>query len=532
MARQKNNTTQATRIEKTKSVSGSVETKPTIEKGKPLPKVWIYGLGFLLLYIFCTLIYGDVFSRAAHENFVSTDATQMKFVLDQTWGNLYWIGRFLLLVYKNLWLGGLCLATVLTLTAFLLDRAFACRRNWTGIGFIIPLAELAYLVYLGTSLYHIGEPARLTVIPVCALLVSCVIATVAWLLRKPKAEDEDAKKLPSPIGAVAAASVYALLIAGSYFFCHNEMLHARMKNNVDAENWDAVIADGLSTRHPDRTVGAYYAIALLQKDQLIERLFEFSFNYKDTRLTEKHQNESTLYTADANFYAGLTNMAYENCMNLTMLSGPRLHLLKRMAQCAILNGEAQLARKYLRIISEMPFEQDFVEKHSRLVDKDSLIMAEPVLARIVSLRPREVKFEQQFRQPAFLGYNVGLLSGSDPTLITSTAACLYSKNLPLTLTRAEILQQKQILPLIVQQAVAIASITDKSVKQRFPNISNFVYSEVSRFANQAVPLLGNKEKMREELEEKWRGTYLYYYYCMNAPKTKDAHKAEDKGGVN
>ncbi len=535
-----------------------------------------YAVGFVLLWLFCTVVYGDVFVRAARENFVSTNPTLMKFVTDQTWGSLYLVGRWLLLVYKNVWLGGTAMACVLTLTALLFDRAFGCRKRWAGVFFIVPVAELAYLLYIGTSLYHIGEPARVTVIPVCGLLVACIVGTVSWLLRKNKLEvekpsaeaekaapdaeksrcdlekspkeslrtlTEEKKNKPTPEeatkrqprmvpGMVAVCVACGLLIAGAYAFCGKEMLRASMKNDVEDCKWDAVIEQGLSTEHPDRTIATYYTIALLQKGLLLDRLFEFSFNFEDARLTDKSQNEGTLYTLDANFYAGLTNICNENCVNMTVLSGPRLNVLKRMTLCAILNDERELARKYLRIIDEMPFEHDFVEKYSAYVGNEQLILSDPVLSFVLSLRPREERFEQQYRQPAFLGYNVGLLSGSDNTLVTSVAACLYSKNLPLVMTRAEIMQQRQTLPIAVQQAIAIAAIKDKSVYKRFPRISDFVKSQVSRFANQAVPMLNDKEKMRETLKDAWKGSYLYYYYCMNAPKTKEDTKAEDKGGVN
>ncbi len=498
-------------------------------------KVLIYGLGFVLFFLFSTLIYGEVFLRAARESYVSSDPELMKFVADQAWGNLYWLGRYILLVYNNLWLGGLFMAGVLTLTAFMLDRTFCCRGKWAGIGFVVPALEMAWLLYIGTSLYHIGEPARLTVIPMAGVVVVLVMATVAWLLRKNKVCPEKPAAPARPYGALVSLVAFAALVAATYGFCHNEVLSARMKNNLDDRNWDSVIEDGLSASHPDRSIAVSYCAALIQKNLLLERVFEFSFNFAEMRLTNKSQNEATLYCHDANFYAGLVNISYENCINLMVTGGPRLHLLKRMLMCALLNDEQELARKYLRIIDAMPFNHDFVEKYAAFVGNEELILSDPVLRSVVSLRPRAEAFEQQYRQPCFLGYNVGLLSGSDNTLITSAAACLYSKNLPLMMTRANVFQQQgKVLPIPVQQAIAIASIKDKSVRKRFPTVSEFYYQEVSRFANDAVPFLEDKDKtrMREELEEKWKGSYYYYYYCMNAPKMKSETKTEDKGGVN
>ena len=50
--------------------------------------------GFVLLFVFCTFIYGDVFVRAQQDAFVVSDATSMKFLTDTPFGHLFWFGRF------------------------------------------------------------------------------------------------------------------------------------------------------------------------------------------------------------------------------------------------------------------------------------------------------------------------------------------------------------------------------------------------------------------------------------------------------
>ena len=47
----------------------------------------VYVVGFVLLFIFCTLIYGEVFAQIAAENFVCADA----YANDQDWALLYYM---------------------------------------------------------------------------------------------------------------------------------------------------------------------------------------------------------------------------------------------------------------------------------------------------------------------------------------------------------------------------------------------------------------------------------------------------------
>lgn len=77
-----------------------------------------------------------------------------------------------------------------------------------------------------------------------------------------------------------------------------------------------------------------------------------------------------------------------------------------------------------------------------MLDNPALVKDDAELQHVLSLDPREERFEQNYQQPLFLGYNIGLNSGTDATLITSAAACLYSKDLQSFLARAQILAQK------------------------------------------------------------------------------------------
>ena len=131
---------------------------------------------------------------------------------------------------------------------------------------------------------------------------------------------------------------------------------------------------------------------------------------------------------------------------------------QRIPNCEIPIPIKELCERYLHVIDKMPFEGDFCEDlRAKMADPKALV-DDPTIGRILQFLPREQKFEQNFRTPPFLGYNVGVLSGTDETLNTSVAAALYSKDMENIIMRSQYLMQKRTLPLCVQQALVIADV--------------------------------------------------------------------------
>ena len=188
-----------------------------------------------------------------------------------------------------------------------------------------------------------------------------------------------------------------------------------------------------------------------------------------------------------------------------------------MALCAIVNGETLLAKRYMKAIEAVPFESSFVDRYAPMIENPKLVTEDPELLKVLNLAPREVAYEQQFRRPIFLGYNVGLSYGSDQTLITSIASTLYSKDLLRFMNMATVLRQKTggRLPAVVRQAILTYSMTHEEVKQVFPEVCNdrMLQTNFHAFVAEAKPYLKDKAELRKRLKENWLGTYYYYYYC-------------------
>lgn len=499
---------------------------------------WIYGIGFILMWIFTSWTYGDVFSHIAAENYFSFERLPMDFVLRRDGGEVFWVGRFLLLGFQNQWFGGFLLALILTVAAWLSDIPFRHNLGRAGIGFLPSLAALGYMVYRGFNLYVRHEVSVFLIISVGLLLLA---AAFAFLFSRLCRNRDFTIVRTFPTAAVFALCGYGAL---TYFaLTHREdvRLTCRMQNQLDKENWEGMIETARSAQRPTRSMAALHALGLLRSNRLLQELFEIPYDFPELDLEDiGGTNEFPLFLADCNLHAGLVNAAYRTSMENTVLIGPRVSQFKRMAVCAILNGEKKLAKRYLNLIEKMPFEQKFIEKYAPMLEDASLIEQDPTLKSIKELAPLEEKFEQNYPPPAFLGYNSRMLVGSNASLITSIATCLYSKDLDNLLSRAHELRKKTTLPHSVLQALAIAYMKNPNILETFPEITQtMVFNELQAFMGEAVPYLEqqfgtaaekkeeSQEEMRGALKENWMGSYMYYYYCGNlsAPQHQSADHA-------
>ncbi|MCQ2266633.1 MAG: DUF6057 family protein [Bacteroidaceae bacterium] len=504
-----------------------------------------YIVGFVLLAFFCCYEFGPVLRHLAEENYVSLERLPMAYVLRRSLGMLFWVGRFLMLPLQSQWLGGLYVALLLTLSAWLADKSLCLRQQWRGLGFVLPVLVMGWAAYRGYNLYMRNEPSQLILWIWGLLLLTSIGAGISALLLRSadrktdcktncktdcktdcKAGSKEASQMSvRPYGLVVGLVALVTLCGGTYAGRQNLLLSCEMQNLLIDEDWEAMNEAALSARRPDRSVAAFNVIALNQMGQVLERAFELDYDYPTVQLDSiGGMDEGVNYIAECNLHAGLVQPAYHYAMEQLVMSGPRLRYFKLMALTALINNERALCEKMLHVISQMPLQSGYVEHMRELLNDESQRDSEPMIARIRQFLPQEDKFEQNFRTPAFLGYNVGVLAGTDETLNTSVAAALYSKDMENIILRASYLQQKRTLPLCVQQALVIASFKRPGLLDRFPGIDKFVQNEVQNFAIEAAPLSKDKseegkELMRKTLVDNWKGTYMYYYYCGNLNQT-------------
>ncbi|MBQ5840189.1 MAG: hypothetical protein IIW42_09260, partial [Bacteroidaceae bacterium] len=193
----------------------------------------------------------------------------------------------------------------------------------------------------------------------------------------------------------------------------------------------------------------------------------------------------------------------------------------------------EVAKKYLRILSDVPFEKEFVEKYSAYIDNPLLIESEKEMASIRQLEPINDSFENVYPQPAFLGYNSMLTEGrSQRALFNSLAVCMYSKSMPAFMMRTQPLAGT-LPPENISDALCLMSSKDPNVMKQFPQL-NFRLQKLSSSINEMKPYMKDRAKYAKELFPRYKGYYPYYYFFGNLKATRKSPKDQNSStaGVN
>lgn len=496
---------------------------------------------FLFLWVFFSWIYGSVFYICEQNSFFAFNSLLMKNISSMEWGYFILLGRFLLLSFHFPLIGGFILSSILVF--FVLLSCYLCG-NHKRLYFIPLLLVFAFIFFLlnsGYNLFYQRESSIVFIIPVVGLFVVSIFALLKRVLTRTKFKDWYKSEKASALRNNWITSIFIILCLGAlstYALTINQNIRATCKMQVllEDDDYESMIEIAHSVRHPNRGVAAYHAIALQQTGQLLDHEFDIPYQYPIENVknrTNKNDDAITLYSIDGNFFAGLSMTSYHDAMERFVVDGPTIFMLKRLCRAALANHEWNLARKYVYILSYVPFETKTVERFQHLIANPSALAQDATFMKINDLFPMEDSFEQEYQTPLFLGYNVAAGSfRSLEALKASIGACLYTKKMPEFIDRVMVLNG-QSLPVCVEQALALQSYSQPDLRKMFPIEQGYAFKQVVAFAQSACLYLNKREEGAKVLKDEWLQFYPYYYYFENLPpKKKVEYHQLKKEGVN
>ena len=143
----------------------------------------------------------------------------------------------------------------------------------------------------------------------------------------------------------------------------------RMSQAVDAGDWQEVVDVARNSEvPPTRAEVLFRNLALQQLGTSSETMFKFEDSDAEYKSARKHQYLRLMAARQLYYYYGKVNYSYRWCMEDMVEYGLRPTYLQYMTKCALMNGETDLARKYLTELKDAPFRGDFVEKYSAYID--------------------------------------------------------------------------------------------------------------------------------------------------------------------
>lgn len=497
----------------------------------------------LLFFFTCWALlgwyYGEVLYIAQQNSFFSTEPMLMQFVTsNRPYGYLWWLGRAVLELFHYPILGSAITAAILTLISGLTAYVFRLYGKFKLLQFLPAVIWLGHLFFQGFDLYYQAETGKILGILICILIIlilqACFIRTFS---KRPICAVFDSPQNSTKqwiTESITLIAIPVLLIIGNEKFRPYVIPTVHMQCALQAEDWAEMKETAKECNVSARPIAAYYAIALIQTNELTESLFDIEYNYEDLYLHDRNGEKdfgTQYYEADGNLHAGLINTAYRNAMEAITMDGPSALKLKILAEAALLNNETELCNKYLKILKAMPFEGDFVDRIERMNENRDLIKYDARFNNIMQLCPMHDGFETMFREPLFLGYNIALTEGrSMNALQASLAACLYSKMLPDFLIRTEPLINSR-LPKNVQDALLLEASRNSNINQIF-QFDEFSKQKYQLFINLSSQYRNRREEGAKELKEQFLDFYPYYYFYGNLSAEKQEQQPKKKESGN
>lgn len=504
---------------------GDSVDKKKIRLPKTLPMI---PLAFLAFWLWATFYYDSVFRICREYSFWVPDAEQMSFVLDNSYGILWYVGRMFLQLFRYPWLGGLFLALILSLGSWLFGYCLRLPSKLRFIQYFPALTYVGIVTYHGLDLFFEAETGRILGIPFVVLLILTIWALMIRSFSR--------KKCPSllfaPADETRATSFLQLMIiligmgaAIGFNELHRPYVRVITELMVRqyAQDWQGMqkLARA-NAEQSNRPMAAYYAMALVHTDQIATRLYDIRLDYDTLHVhgMDHYANSANaIYVPEASYHAGLVQTSYHNCMEQLVMTGPTVRLLKLMTKCALMKTEWELAEKYLRILKDVPFEGDFCKKYGAMVRNIGALNSDVEMARIRLTEPMRDSFESQYQYPTFMGYNLALSEGrSINALNNSLAVCLYTKLMPDFMMRLAPIKGTTPQENFADGIIICAN-KQAGFEKEFSGL-NFRIPRFQGFMNEIKPYLSDRPKYGKELFSRYKGYYPYYYFFGNLKATK------------
>lgn len=496
---------------------------------------------FIMVWLWAGVYYSDVLRITREESFWVASFAQMKFVLDQPYGSLWYVGRLLLQLFRYPLLGGLLLAAMLTACTWLIGYWLRLGSRWRWVQYVPAMGYLGFMAFQGFDLFYETEPGRVMGIPVMALAVLCVGGVlIRCFSHKPAPAFVGIPKDETSWQNLAQLAVCLVGMAAVVGFTEWKRPEVRVVTHMmvaqKEQDWQAIQQTArANAMMSNRPMAAYYAMALVQTDQVGERVYDIRLDYDSLYVhgwDGHHNNGINLYQPEADYYAGLVETSYHHLYEKMMMNGPAVATMELMVKCALLRNEWPLAEKYLRILGDVPFEKSFCEKYGAMVRRNDLVNADSEMAGVRMLEPLHDSFENLYQQPVFMGYNLRLYEGrSMNALKNSLAVCLYTKLMPDFSVRLQPLQGTT-PPENFADGILLLSTKQPQLKQMFGGM-DFRATRLSAFLSEIQPYLKDRPGYAKQLFEKYKGYYPYYYFFGNLKATrKKVTTTTSNSGVN
>ncbi|MBQ6064771.1 MAG: hypothetical protein IJK87_14290 [Prevotella sp.] len=260
--------------------------------------------------------------------------------------------------------------------------------------YALPLISIPYLIACVLAFSHVAAyplsrlvqgidyyrligltPLWLVLLPMFTILIIVILILANSLSKK-------GKKMNFYLWMGLAISVIYFYFLSPHTFQSRKYELIEYDYLVRIGNWDGIIAKA-EKKQPDLPMSVCATnLALGMNGQLGERAFDFFQHGMDGLLPPLERNfSSTLITAEAYFHLGLVNTAQRyafEAMEAIPNNNKSARVVKRLVETNLINGQYDVARKYILILQKTAFYGKWASRLLPLLGNEKAIEAHPL----------------------------------------------------------------------------------------------------------------------------------------------------------
>jgi hypothetical protein len=280
------------------------------------------------------------------------------------------------------------------------------------------------------------------------------------------------------------------------------------------QKWDEVIGFHEKYRSKNAAGQYFFNLALVEKDELCERMFTCRQDYHGKSLTLPRTKEN-LNKAFHFYYAiGLINEAYHLAYESMVIHGYQAENLKMLVKTDLINGNFNIAERHIKLLKKTLFYRKWACRYEKMLYHTDAVLSDPELGRKAGLRPG---FDFFVSPDDRENLDMMLIANPDnkKAFECRMAWLLLDKDYKTVVYHVKRMKEMryQRIPRHIEEALMIF----ENQKLEMPYLGGFTISGATRHRYQSyLSDLGKteaegREKAAQVMGPRWKDTYWYYY---------------------
>ena len=335
----------------------------------------------------------------------------------------------------------------------------------------------------------------------------------------------DCRPLWWGVGQTVLATALVAGVGLSWYDDYNFHTELKMQRCLDRDDWQGILDEASHPQEePTRAIIMMRNLALFRLGRQGDEMYHYLTGAAESKAGFcVHMTQ--IVGKSIYFNYGLLNYCYRWCLEDGVEFGWRAEHLKHLARCALVNGEWQVARKYLRLLRHTRHHSQWAKRQEHFLGHEGLLRADASYGPVYHLlSPKDILSSDNELVEQFLMYHFVNTPGDDPlyreqrllsALWTKDIGTFWSCFFPYAEQHPH-----DRMPTHYQEAAYLYG----QLEPNRVDISRMPFDEqVKRdyqsFMNDAsLYVKGGEEYMRQMLYPRHGHTFYYEYYLIRGQK--------------